>query len=57
VEDLLAAHRVIISRKTIRLWVNRFGRHFGDCIKRDRPNAADKWHLDEVVTPINGENS
>ena len=35
--------------------MNRFGRHFADCIKRDRPNAADKWHLDEVVIPINGE--
>ncbi len=23
-------------------------------IKRDRPTAADKWHLDEVVVPING---
>ena len=25
-----------------------------DCIKRDRPAAADKWHLDEVVVPIGG---
>ncbi|ASP23696.1 DDE domain protein (plasmid) [Antarctobacter heliothermus] len=38
----------------MRKWVNRFGRHFADCIKRDRPAAADKWHLDEVVVPING---
>lgn len=55
VEDLLAERGVIVSRETIRLWVNRFGRYFADCIKRDRPNAADKWHLDEVVIPINGE--
>jgi len=33
--------------------VNRFGRHIADCIRRDRPAAVDKWHIDEVVIPIN----
>jgi putative transposase len=46
---------VIVSREAIRLWINRFGRHFATCIKRDRPKPADKWHLDEVVIAINGE--
>ena len=55
VEDLLAARGVIVSRETVRLWVNRFGRHFSDCIRRDRPRPNDKWHLDEVVIPIRGE--
>ncbi len=54
VEDLLAERGVIVSRETVRKWVNRFGLHFAQCIKRDRPAAADKWHLDEVVVPING---
>ena len=54
VEDLLAERGVIVSREAVRKWVNRFGRHFADCIKCDRPAAADKWHLDEVVVPING---
>jgi putative transposase len=54
VEDRLAERGVIVSRETIRIWVNRFGAHFADCIRRDRPSAADKWHLDEVVIPING---
>ena len=57
VEDLLAERGVIVSREAIRLWVNRFGRHFADCIKRERPSCADKWHLDEVVVMINGEKS
>ncbi|MEL6172853.1 MAG: IS6 family transposase [Pseudomonadota bacterium] len=55
VEDLLAERGVIVSREAIRLWVNRFGHHFADCIKRERPGCADKWHLDEVVILINGE--
>lgn len=54
VEDLLADRGVVVSREAIRKWVNRFGRHFADCIRRDRPAAVDKWHLDEVVIPING---
>ena len=54
VEDLLAERGIIVSRETVRLWVNRFGRHFADCIRRDRPRPKDKWHLDEVVISIGG---
>lgn len=45
---------VIVSRETVRKWVSRFGCHFATCIKRDRPGASDKWHLDEVVIAIRG---
>lgn len=55
VEDLLAERGVIVSRETVRKWVNRFGRHFATCIKRDRPCASDKWHLDEVVIAVRGK--
>ena len=54
VEDLLAERGVIVSRETVRLWVNRFGRHFANCIRRGRPIPNDKWHLDEVVITIRG---
>ncbi len=54
VEDLLAERGVIVSRETIRLWVNRFGAHSAACISRDRPRSSDKWHMDEVVIPIKG---
>lgn len=53
-KDLLAERGVMGSRETVRNWMNRFGLHFADCIKRDRPGICDKWHLDEVVVPING---
>ena len=55
VEDLLAERGVIVSREAIRLWVNRFGRHFAHCIRRDRPRPNDKWHMDEVVITIRGK--
>jgi len=54
VEDLLAERGVIVSRKAIRLWVNRFGQHFAQCVRRDRPRPNDKWHLNEVVITIRG---
>lgn len=54
VEDLLAERGVIVSRETVRLWINRFGPHFADCIRRDRPKPNDKWHIDEAVITIGG---
>lgn len=54
VEDLLAERGLMVSREIVRNWVTRFGRHFADCIKRNRPNTNGKWHLDEFVVPING---
>lgn len=52
VEDLLAERGILVSREAIRLWVNRFGRHFADCIRKDRPRPSGKWHMDEVVITI-----
>ncbi|WP_287987193.1 IS6 family transposase [Acidiphilium sp.] len=54
VEDLLAGRGVQVSYETIRAWVARFGPQFAACIRRDRPAAADKWHVDEVVISIRG---
>jgi putative transposase len=54
VEDLLGSRGVIVSREAIRLWVHRFGQHFANCIRRDRPRPNDKWHMDEVVISIRG---
>ena len=55
VEDLIAERGVIVSREAIRLWINRFGGHFANCIRRDRPSVNDKWHMDEVVITIRGK--
>jgi IS1 family transposase len=55
VEDLLAACGVVVSYETIRAWVAKFGLQYATAIRRDRPKVADKWHLDEVVLPINGK--
>ena len=55
VEDLLAERGIIVSYETIRIWCRRFGPQIAAKIRRDRPAAADKWHLDEVVITIRGK--
>ena len=34
VEDLLAARGLIVSHQTVRLWEEKFGRHFANDIRR-----------------------
>jgi putative transposase len=55
VEDLLAERGVTVSYETVRAWVTRFGPQTAAQIRRDRPKAGDKWHMDEVVITIRGE--
>ena len=38
-----------VSREAIRLWINRFGQHFAQCVRRDRPQPNDKWHFAEQI--------
>jgi putative transposase len=38
----------------VRRWAEKFGRDFANKIRRRAPQFGDKWHLDEVVIPING---
>ena len=56
VEDMLAARGIIVSHQTVRLWAEKFGRHFANDIrKRSTGKLGDKWHLDEVVITIAGK--
>jgi putative transposase len=56
VEDLLAARGIIVSHQTVRLWVEKFGRHFANEIRRrSAGRLGDKWYLDEVVISIGGK--
>ncbi len=54
VEELLAAHGIIVSYETVRQWALKFGQGFAHQIRRRLPAAGDKWHMDEVVLTIAG---
>ena len=55
VELILAARGIEVSYETIREWSLRFGREFATTLKRRRPQAGDKWLLDEVFIRIRGK--
>ena len=58
VEDLLAERGIIVSHQTIRMWVEKFGRQYAAGIRRRSAGHFDgKWHLDEVVITIRGNNT
>jgi putative transposase len=54
VEDLLADRGVTVSYETIRAYVDYFGPQMASQIRRDRPLAGDKWHIDEIVITSGG---
>ena len=55
VEELLAERGVLVTYETIRRWSRKFGQAYAKTLRRRRPRPGDKWHLDEVVLAINGE--
>ena len=48
VEELLLARGIVVSHETVRSWCDRFGPQYAAELRRRRPQAGDKWHLDEV---------
>ncbi|MFE7332372.1 IS6 family transposase [Streptomyces sp. NPDC057565] len=54
VEELLLARGITVSHEAIRQWCDRFGPQYAAALRRRRPQAGDKWHLDEVFVKING---
>jgi putative transposase len=53
VEEMMAAHGVVVSYETIRRWCGKFGKQYADGLRRRRARPGDKWHLDEVFLKIN----
>jgi putative transposase len=54
VEEMLAARGILVSYETVRQWALKFGQSFANQIRRRRPAAGDKWHLEEIVISIAG---
>ena len=54
VEDLLAERGIEVSYEAIRRWVSRFGVAYARTLRRRRPRADDRWHLDEMFVSIGG---
>ena len=55
VEEMLAARGFALCHETERQWGKKFGKAFSDQIRQRAPARGDKWHMDEVVVSIAGE--
>jgi len=56
VEDVLAERGIDVSNETVRRWFLKFGRLIAGNLRRGRPRASARWHLDEMVVKIRGRN-
>ena len=60
VEDLLHERGIDICHETVRHWVDRFGTHFAQKIRKHRSERMRQspqwhWHLDEISVKIRGK--
>jgi putative transposase len=55
IAEMLLFRGVTVSYESIRKWCLKFENYFNDVLKKKEPKRADKWHLDEMTTRINGE--
>jgi putative transposase len=54
-EELLFTRGVLVTYEAIRKWCRKFGQQYANQLRHRRPRPGDKWHLDEVFLPMNGE--
>jgi putative transposase len=55
VEELMAARGVILTYEAVRYRCRKFRQAYVNRLRHRRPRPGDKWHLDEVVLTIRGE--
>ncbi len=51
---MLAERGIDVSNETVRRWFLKFGRLIAGNLRRSRPRASARWHLDEMVIKIRG---
>ena len=55
IEKMMLYRGVEVTYETIREWCQKFGQQYANQLRRKRLYIADKWHLDEVVVTIKGQ--
>jgi putative transposase len=44
-----------VTCESVRKWCHKFGQQYANQVRRKRSYLTDKWHLDEVVITIKGQ--
>jgi putative transposase len=55
IEKMMLYRGIEVTYESIRSWCQKFAQQYANQIRRRRPQPADKWHLDEVVIKIKGQ--
>jgi putative transposase len=55
IEKMMLYRGIEVTYETIRDWNSKFASHIANQIRRHRPKASRKWHLDEMRVEIKGE--
>ncbi len=55
IEKIMLYRGVTVTYEAIRGWCLKFAQSYATQIRKQRPKPGDKWHLDEVVITIKGE--
>ena len=54
VEEILAERGIDASYEAVRNWCRKFGKQIAGNLKRRRPAPSPRWHLDEMISRIDG---
>ncbi len=55
IEKMMPYRGIEVTYEAIRKWCKKFAQAYANQIRRRRSQPADKWHLDEVVITIKGQ--
>ncbi|MEO0988673.1 MAG: IS6 family transposase [Cyanobacteria bacterium J06639_14] len=55
IEKMMLYRGIEVTDESIRKWCKKFAQAYANQMRRRRPKPADKWHLDEVVLTIKGQ--
>jgi hypothetical protein len=51
----MTSRGIFVTYEIIRQWTLKFGQTYANALRRRQPRRGDKWHLDEVVLTIKGQ--
>lgn len=55
IEKMMLYRGIEVTYESIREWGQKFWQRYANQMRRERPYLTDKWHLDEVVITIKGQ--
>lgn len=55
IEKMMLYRGIEVTYESIREWCQKFGQQYANQLRRQRPYVTDKWHFDEVVVTIKGQ--